>query len=452
MKGHICLKDLANSERQNQSQRRSSFRPSLLKTGLLICIAVLSMTGTAWAQAGHLDPTFANRGIFLLNSLGAEGGSTKVALQKDGKIVFAAASGDAQQLNNGIALVRLNTNGSPDTTFGTGGAVVFGVEHTVPVGVIIQLDGKIVVGSAAAQNSDGGFPLGLARFNPNGSVDSSFGTGGRVTSFSIRPAALALQPDGKILVTGSNAVARFDSNGQFDTTFGSGGQSALPFPGAAAIALQSDGKILIAGAPSFNPGGGVAGTIVRFDPDGTLDKTFGIFGQVASVACGGTIGNTDTAVVSSIVLQADGKFITAGTIASKLINPPGSISTGFGLVRYDPNDSIDTSFGTAGGILTNFGSTLNATAFVLAIQGNGDIIAAGQAGSSLALSRYTSAGKLDATFGPGGTVTTSLGSNPSAISSLVLQSDGKIVAAGSIFSVDSAGFHAQAVVARYLAQ
>jgi uncharacterized delta-60 repeat protein len=157
-------------------------------------------------------------------------------------------------------------------------------------------------------------------------------------------------------------------------------------------------------------------------------------------------------VVSSIVLQADGKFIVAGAITSQLINPPGSNHTVFGLIRYNRNGSIDTSFGTAGGILTNFGSNPNATAFALAIQSNGDIIAAGQAGSSLALSRYRSAGKLDTTFGSGGTVMTSLGSNASAISSLAIQSDGNIVAAGSIFSVSTAGFRAQAAVARYLAQ
>jgi len=245
---------------------------------------------------------------------------------------------------------------------------------------------------------------------------------------------------------------RFDSNGQLDTTFGTGGLTALPFTVAAAIALQSDGRILIASAPDFNPGGGNGGTIVRFNPNGTLDKTFGFFGLVASAASGGIFDTTGTAHVSNIVLQADGKFIVAGTITSRLINPPGSIATGFGLIRYNPNGSIDTSFGTHGGVLTNFASNPTATAFALALQSNGDILAAGQAGSSLALSRYTSAGKLDSTFGPGGTVTTPLGSNASAISSLALQSDGKIVAAGSIFSVDPAGFHAQSVVARYLAQ
>jgi uncharacterized delta-60 repeat protein len=206
------------------------------------------------------------------------------------------------------------------------------------------------------------------------------------------------------------------------------------------------------------------GIIVRFNPNGTLDKTFGLFGQIASVTSGGAFGPSDVAAVSSIVLQADGKFIVAGAITSKLITPPGTNRTGFGLIRYNGNGSIDTSFGTGGGILTNFGSNPNATAFALAIQSNGDIIAAGQAGKAdpknplllspgnLALSRYSSAGKLDTTFGSGGTVTTSLGSNASAISSLAIQSDGKIVAAGSIFSFGGTTSQAQAAVARYLAQ
>jgi uncharacterized delta-60 repeat protein len=456
MKEVICLKCVPNSGRQNQSRRRSLFRPNLLKTGLLICIAVLSVTGMTWAQAGQLDTTFATKGIFLLNSIGQQGGSTRVGLQTDGKIVLAAPSGDPQQSNNGIALVRLNSNGTPDASFGTAGVVVFGVDRTVPVGVAIQPDGKIVVGSTSGANADGGGGFALARFNSNGSVDNSFGTGGHV---DILPfpfemalgAALALQPDGKILMAGSNALARFDSNGQLDTSFGTGGLSVLPFFGAAAIAVQSDGKILIASSSqvvSLN----TDGIIARFNPNGTLDKTFGLFGQVSSVASGGFFGPSAVAAVSSIVLQADGKFIVAGTLASKLINPPGSNRTGFGLIRYNRNGSIDTSFGTAGGVLTTFGSNPNATAFALAIQSNGDVIAAGQAGSSLALSRYSSAGKLDTTFGSSGTVTTSLGSNASAISSLAIQSDGKIVAAGSIFSLGNAQSQAQAAIARYLAQ
>jgi len=454
MKEVICLKCVPNCERQNQSPMRSLFRPNLLKSGLFICIAVLSVTGMTWAQAGQLDTTFATKGIFLLNPVGQQGGSTRVALQTDGKIVLAAPSGDPQQANNGIALVRLNTNGTPDAGFGTAGLVVFGVEHTVPVGVAIQLDGKIVVGSTAGANVDGGGGFGLARFNSNGSVDTSFGTGGQVqvvpfgTALS---AALALQADGKILMTGSNAVARFDSNGQLDTTFGTGGISVLPFFGAAAIAEQSDDKILIASSSQLFDLD-TDGMIVRLNPNGTLDKTFGLFGQISSAASGGVFGFAGVAAVSSIVLQTDGKFIVAGALTSKLINPPGSNSTGFGLVRYNPNGSIDTSFGTRGGVLTNFGSNPNATAFALAIQSNGDIVAAGQAGPSLALSRYTIAGKLDTTFGSSGTVTTSLGSNASAISSLAIQSDGKIVAAGSIFSLSGTTSQAQAAVARYLAQ
>src|SRR5580704_14161527 len=336
MKEVICLKCLPNSGGQNQSRMRSLFQPNLLKTGLLICIAVLSVTGMAWAQAGQLDTTFATKGIFLLNPIGQQGGSTRVALQPDGKIVLAAPSGDPQQANNGIALVRLNTNGTPDAGFGTDGVVVFGVEHTVPVGVAIQLDGKIVVGSTAGVNVDGGGGFGLARFNSNGSVDNSFGTAGQV---QVVPFGTAL---------------------------------------SAALALQSDDKILIASSSQLFDAD-TDGMIVRLNPNGTLDKTFGLFGQISSAVSGGVFGPTGVAAVSGIVLQTDGKFIVAGALTSKLINPPGSNRTGFGLVRYNPNGSIDTSFGSRGGVLTNFGSNPNATAFAVAAQSNGDIVAAGQA-------------------------------------------------------------------------
>jgi hypothetical protein len=93
MKEVICSKCLPNSGRQNQSRMRSLFRPNPFKTGLFICIALVSLTGMVWAQAGRLDSTFATKGIFTLNSIGEQGGSTKAALQPDGKIVFVAASG-----------------------------------------------------------------------------------------------------------------------------------------------------------------------------------------------------------------------------------------------------------------------------------------------------------------------------------------------------------------------
>jgi uncharacterized delta-60 repeat protein len=202
MKKLTSLKYLPNLERHKQSLMRSRFRPNLSKTALFICFAFVSLTGMAWAQAGQLDTTFASKGIFVLSSIGEQNGSTSVALQSDGKVVFAGASGNAQLANNGIALVRLNTNGSPDATFGIDGVVSFGVDGSVPVSVLIQPDGKIVVGSTAGQ-TDGGGPA-LSRFNSNGTLDDSFGTGGHVDArlLGIGINALVLQPDGKILVTG----------------------------------------------------------------------------------------------------------------------------------------------------------------------------------------------------------------------------------------------------------
>ncbi len=247
---------------------------------------------------------------------------------------------------------------------------------------------------------------------------------------------LALQPDGKIIVAGqgpvfsSSSLARLNSNGQLDTTFGSGGLAPLQGFGPGAITLQSDGKILVAS------GGGSLG---RYNQDGSVDKTFGIFGQAASIAS-----------PSAIAVQSDGKILAAGADTSK-VSTTGN-STGFAVVRFNSDGSIDTTFGTHGGAITGFPNTTVTAAFAAAVQPNGDIVAAGEAGNSnplteaFALARYAGSGKLDPTFGNGGRATTSFGSTANAfITSIVFQSDGKIVVAGT-----NGGTSLE--VARYLGQ
>jgi uncharacterized delta-60 repeat protein len=234
-----------------------------------------------------------------------------------------------------------------------------------------------------------------------------------------------LQSDGKIIVAGqgpgtsSNFLARLNSNGQLDSTFGSGGLAPLQTFGSDAIALQADGKILVASG---------LGSLARYNKDGSVDKSFGIFGQVASIA-----------TPSAIAVQSDGKILAVGIDTSK-VSATGN-STGFGLVRFNPDGSIDTTFGTHGGAITGFPKTAATNAFAVTLQPNGDIVAVGQAGNvisnagideAFALARYVGSGQLDSTFGTGGRVTTSFGSTADAvISSIVLQSDGKIVVAGT---------------------
>ena len=195
-----------------------------------------------------------------------------MAIAPGGKIVVAGSITDPDTFNNDFALARYNVNGSLDTSFGTGGEVTtsFGPDTSdTAVGVAVQADGKIVV-AGTDQDFDTNFidEFGLARYNANGSLDAAFGTGGLVaTSFgpttSAFAAGLAIQPDGQIVVAGTvqdfstNVIsefglARYNTNGSLDASFGSGGLVTTSFgPGtsasAAGVAIGSDGEIIVAG-------------------------------------------------------------------------------------------------------------------------------------------------------------------------------------------------------------
>jgi uncharacterized delta-60 repeat protein len=398
----------------------------------LLAGAVLAFSALAIAQAGQLDPTFGKKGIFVTNFTAFPNSATAVALQSDGKIVVAGQTNSCSACNPLGALLRLTTKGTLDTTFGSGGIVTntFEIDRsTVVVGLAIQADGKIV---AAACGLAGCGRVG--RFNSDGSIDTTFGSNGFANS-PVGGGPVALQPDGKILVLG-NGLERLDHNGQLDATFGNGGVANL-LQGGSAIALQQDGKIMIATSSFF----GSSGSLARYNANGSLDKSFGISGQAASIAA-----------PSAVAVQTDGKILAVGSTVSAP-SPSFPHPTGFGAVRFNSDGSIDTSFALRGGVTTVFPKENASAASGVALQSNGDIVAAGQAGdttgsastSSFGLARYTSNGHLDSTFGKKGLVTTSFGSNAvAAIVGVVLQSDGKIVAAG--------GEGGQIVVARYLAQ
>jgi uncharacterized delta-60 repeat protein len=319
----------------------------------------------------------------------------------------------------------------------------------------------------------------LGRFNTDGSVDTTFGSDGFAVSKSLNSgpgilSVMALQADGKILVTGAGLVGRYTSTGQLDTSFGNGGSgiAALNATIATGIAVQPDGKILVTtgtAAPSellASPGfpSPQAGAIARYNTNGSLDTTFGISGQASCVAS-----------AAGIAIQSNGRIVVAGTIPSvlsTLLESDGitvaNNQAGFGLVRYNANGSVDTSFnpgggiGSGGGVITGFGNSFpQASGFSLAIQSNGEIVVAGQAGngnngyssSSFVLARYTTSGHLDTNFGSDGIVMTPIGQGHiSFVSALVLQSDGKIVAAGNYAPPAGGDYVNNFAVARYLAQ
>ena len=452
---------------------RSKF--AAVSRGLVLCAALTCSSHLATAQAGKLDPTFSTGGIFTdssgeFDNMGTFG--NVVAIQSDGKILAAGQIGFA------AGMVRLNGNGTLDAGFGTGGKVTINFPGSTLgasqiIGLAIQPDGKMVAGISNA-NADGSPIFIVARLNPNGSPDATFGNAGVVETqigpSGIAASVLGLQTDGKILLAGPGAIVRYETTGQLDSTFGSGGMAVIPVAGPTALALQPDGKILVAAGGSVpgvqaGPPGlqfafpSPAGVITRYNTNGSLDTSFGITGQAASVAVPTAIAvQTNGACVSTC------KIVVAGPIAAiDSVSPGGGFSLGFGLVRFTSLGNVDTTFGRNGGVMTTF-ATIDPLAadFALVLQKNGDIIVAGTTGQSpfgvnvtqadFALARYTANGAIDTTFGSGGRVTSGFGANQAGIYALALQSDGKIVAAGSSLEASTGGQVGGLVVARYLAQ
>jgi uncharacterized delta-60 repeat protein len=400
----------------------------------VICAALLcafaiffASSSPAMAQAGQLDPTFGNHGVVVTANTSAQ----VAALQTDGKILVGGLAPNSQGFFE-PAVLRYNTNGTLDSSFGTGGIVAMTESNGAPVfGLAVQSDGKIVFVAPAKLNFD------VFRLNTNGSLDTTFGANGVVSirplsfSFGQTPGGLLVQPDGKILLAAGITAARLLSDGEFDSTFGNGGLAPL-ISNVQAIALLPGDKFLAASSTFTGVGAS------RFNSNGSLDATFGVNGQAAGLGSGG-----------AIALLGAGKFLAGGSLVSQIVPPVGNNVVGFSLVRYNGNGTIDTTFKTRGGEVTPFPGNVTAGIFALAIQSNGDIVGGGQATpsingpSSFALARYTPNGQLDATFGAGGFVTTPFGNTVASISVLLIQSDGKIVAVGN-----SSGI----TLARYLAQ
>src|SRR5207249_4338042 len=223
-------------------------------------------------------------------------------------------------------------------------------------------------------------------------------------------AALALPP-----------AARANT-GDLDPAFGTGGQVVTPiFNGydvASALVLQPDGKLVAAGYAYSASNTAVA--LVRYNANGSLDTSFGTGGKVTTA-----IGSVDDEVFA-LVRQPDGKLVAAGYTS-------GANSTAFALVRYNADGSLDTGFGTGGKVTTAIGS-IDDEVFALVLQPDGKLVAAGYtsgaSNTAFALVRYNASGSPDASFGTGGKVTTQIVTMENEAFALVLQPDGKLVAAG----------------------
>ena len=339
-------------------------------------------------------------------------------------------------------------DGDLDPTFGTGGMLMTDINRSTDIAnaVAIQADGKlVVVGTTYRQNDFSGEDFVVTRHNTDGTLDNTFGVGGKVrTDFpglAAVPSSVVIQPDGKIVVAGGAfplftflgnfEVVRYNPNGSLDTSFGDGGIVTTIFPqGSYAfdVALQSDGKIIAAGTVfvDFDPGemSDTDFALARYNPDGTPDATFGSGGQIST----DFLGHEDDAF--SVLIQPDGQIVAVGSA-----NDPATFYD-FAAARYLSNGTIDTTFGVAGKVHTDFGDQNFDRARSAALQPDGRIVAAGFAIShgggvqNFAVARYTSSGVLDTTFSRDGKTQIDFGNCCQSATKVLLQSDGKIITVG----------------------
>jgi uncharacterized delta-60 repeat protein len=327
------------------------------------------------------------------------------------------------------------TPGALDPSFGAGGKVTtaIGAADAHAYALVRQPDGKLVVaGDSFNITTPSLYDFTLARYNPNGSLDTSFnGTGKVTTAIGLNndsASALALQPNGKLVAAGYSyngfnydfALARYNADGSLDTSLDSDGIVTTPFAVyddlAYAVAVQPDGKIIAAGRSSN--GSNYDFALARYNPNGSLDTSFNGTGKVTTA-----IGS-DHDEAYALALQPDGKLVAAG------LSRTGSGAV-FALARYNPNGSLDTSFGSGGKVTTAIG--IQDDAIALAQQPDGKLVAAGYSYNPqrvFALARYNPNGSLDTSFNGTGKVTTAIGSFDDEAYALALQPDGKLVAAG----------------------
>jgi uncharacterized delta-60 repeat protein len=422
-----------------------------------ILIVLAMFLAPAWAAPGDLDPTFGTGGIVI------EGASDPglmtangVVVQPDGLIVVAGGTGTA------VLVRRYRSDGTPDPAFGTGGAttVTFGVGSVAATDVALWQDGtdlKIVVAGATSAGD-----MAVARLMPDGALDATFDGDGRTTidfGSSDSAEAVAVQPDGRVVVAGTSgsspfALARLDVGGSLDATFDGDGRVTTTLPGGCFgscqpdrlldLTLQQDGpdlKIVAVGEDVF-AGSGSSFALARYMPNGSLDPSFGTGGIQTTFPT-----PTNLSRLSGVVIQPDGAIVTAG---HKSPNNFDSV-----VARYLTSGALDGTFGS-GGIATIDATPGMAPAGFdqladVTLAPDGGIVATGfgrplGTQSETTVVRLTATGVPDPGFGTGGIVVTPVAAADDGGRAIAIQPDGAIVVVGVIQN----GLDSDLFVARYL--
>ncbi|MBK8039987.1 MAG: cadherin-like beta sandwich domain-containing protein [Verrucomicrobiaceae bacterium] len=415
-----------------------------MKTLLISSSALLWLGFTSvHAAPGALDSSFGTNGK-VVTSINDWDDGYAVVVQGDGKVVVGGSS-YVPGTREDFAVLRYNSNGTLDSSFGSGGRVLtdFNGELDEVHDLAIQSDGKIVA-AGIAENTSGDLDFAVVRYNASGSLDTGFGTSGKVStaisSITDYGQRVAIQSDGKILVAGfctnsvntnlsDFAVVRYLSNGSLDSSFGTGGKVVTTVlagydNSCYGMALQADGKIILGGDAYQSNLSQYA--LVRYNSDGSLDTSFNSTGKVTTA-----IGVSSTC--NSVAVLADGRIVAAGRASVS-----GSVD--FAVARYNANGSLDTTFNTTGKVTTPVGAGSD-TGTSTALQSDGKILVAGESTTAgnvdFTVTRYQVNGALDTSFGTGGKVTVAIGSGYDGGRSVAIPAGGNILVVGT--SVISTG-------------
>ena len=403
------------------------------------------------ASSGSLDTTFGSNGAISTSVGFGNDVAQAVVIQADGKIVVAGYAYNGT--DNDFALVRYNPNGTLDETFdGTqnGNGIVtaaIGTSNDEAFGIALQTDGKIILAGQVynGNNTD----IAVARFNVNGTLDTSFDQDGRVaiavgTGNDIAR-SVAVQPDGKLVIAGnfSNGanndicVIRLDSLGALDPSFvgnSGNGIGIVTTPVGAgndagySVAIKTNGKVVVAGFYFSGVSNDTA--VLQYNPNGQLDTSFSEDGIATATF------STDTDEALAMTLQPDGKIVIAGCIRNGSPND-------FLIARFGLDGRLDPQFGTSGSTIVTFSSGVD-IAMGVAVQPDGRIVAAGfgnnGTGNNFAVTRMNANGSPDTSFGSNGKLLTGIGTSGDLANAVVIQSDGKIVVAGRTVANSFADF------------
>jgi uncharacterized delta-60 repeat protein len=377
---------------------------------------------------GSLDTDFGGDGQATV-PFGGSDIAVDMALQTNGKIVLAGWT--SGQIDTDWAVARLNFNGTRDNGWGGDGKVTVGWgdlnDHVDAVA--IAPDGKIVVTGQVGTSEDGR----IARFTSTGALDSSFDGDGKVYNSEASCTDVAVQPNGKIVTLGWHespggdqkfGLHRWNANGALDTSFEGDGAAYIDFGAddrGHSIVIQADGRILAAGTTESN---GFRTALARLWPDGQLDAG----GMQAAALDNLAFPAASHEYTYGLVAQTDGRLLVAATVMNS-----AETSGDFALTRLLPNGGLDTAYGVAGQATLDLQSIDVARA--IALQPDGKSVVGGYTGTTnpqFLVARFGTDGVLDASFGSGGSSTVDFAGGADFGHAIAVAPDGKIVLAGTV--------------------